>query len=67
MSQTIAKLGSENYPLGEKIELSANGPAMALVALSHTPVERRLYSAMLNAVELLVEPSGKSETCPTPL
>src|SRR5262245_22095364 len=34
---------SENYPLGENSE-----QARALVALSHTPVEQLLYSAMLS-------------------
>jgi predicted HTH transcriptional regulator len=42
---------SETYPLGEKSELSDNGSTLALVALSHTPVEHRLYSAMLSALK----------------
>ena len=46
----IAKVVPKTYPLGEKIEQSADGPTMALVALSHTPVERRLYAAMLAAM-----------------
>jgi DNA-binding CsgD family transcriptional regulator len=41
-------LGSETYPLDEKIEHSEVANAPALVALSHTPVEHRLYSAMLS-------------------
>lgn len=45
-------LDSKNYPLGEKSELSQNGHAFAVVALSHTPVEHRLYSAMLAAPEI---------------
>jgi DNA-binding CsgD family transcriptional regulator len=45
-AKSIAEIDSKTYPLGENIERS-NSPAMALVALSHTPVERRLYSAML--------------------
>ena len=49
-SQIIAKIDPKTYPLGEKIEHSVDGPTMALVALSHTPVERRLYSAMLTAM-----------------
>ncbi|HAF24505.1 MAG TPA: hypothetical protein DCK93_16645 [Blastocatellia bacterium] len=49
-AKIIAEIDSKTYPLGEKIEFSAAGPAMALVALSHTPVERRLYSAMLTAM-----------------
>jgi DNA-binding CsgD family transcriptional regulator len=48
-SQIIAEVDSKTYPLGEKIDHSADGPTMALVALSHTPVERRLYAAMLAA------------------
>jgi hypothetical protein len=65
MSMIAPKLVSDNYPLGEKIELSANGPAMALVALSHTLVERRVYAAMLNAAELTAGPStNSSETLP---
>jgi len=39
---------SETYPLGEKSEQSEATNAFALVALSHTPVEHRLYSAMLS-------------------
>ena len=49
-SQIIAEVDSKTYPLGEKIDHSADGPTMALVALSHTPVERRLYAAMLAAM-----------------
>jgi DNA-binding CsgD family transcriptional regulator len=49
-SQITAKIDPKTYPLGEKIEHSIDGPTMALVALSHTPVERRLYSAMLTAM-----------------
>jgi len=45
-ARIIEQIDSKTYPLGENIERS-NGPAMALVALSHTPVERRLYTAML--------------------
>ena len=49
-AKSIAEIDSKTYPLGEKIEHYLNGPAMALVALSHTPVERRLYTAMLMAM-----------------
>ena len=49
-SQVITKVDPKTYPLGEKIEQSADGPTIALVALSHTPVERRLYAAMLAAM-----------------
>jgi DNA-binding CsgD family transcriptional regulator len=43
------KVESKTYPLGEKNEHSPNGHALDLVALSHTTVEQRLYSAMLLA------------------
>ena len=49
-ARAIAEVEPKTYPLGEKFEHAANGTAMALVALSHTPVERRLYSAMLSAL-----------------
>lgn len=49
-AKSITEIDSKTYPLGEKIEHRAAGPAMALVALSHTPVERRLYTAMLTAM-----------------
>lgn len=48
-SQIIAEVDPKTYPLGEKIDQYADGPTMALVALSHTPVERRLYAAMCAA------------------
>jgi|SRR5882672_1816679 len=50
-SPIIAEVDPKTYPLGEKFEHSSDGPTMALVALSHTPVERRLYSAMLAAMK----------------
>ena len=40
---------SETYPLGEKSEPGDSVFALARIALSHTPVEHRLYSAMLSA------------------
>ena len=46
-----AAIESKTYPLGEKNEHSPNGHALDLVALSHTAVEHRLYSAMLAASE----------------
>ena len=49
-SQSSANVDSETYPLGEKNE-RADGPARAMVALSHTPVERRLYASMLLALD----------------
>jgi len=42
---------SKTYPLGEKGEHFHYAQAMALVALSHSPVEQRLYAAMLAAVD----------------
>jgi DNA-binding CsgD family transcriptional regulator len=39
---------SKTYPLDEKTEHSEAANAPALIALSHTPVEHRLYSAMLS-------------------
>lgn len=51
-SQVSAEVEAKTYPLGEETERADAIPAMALVALSHTPVERRLYAAMLNALEL---------------
>ena len=42
-----ASVESKTYPLGEKSEHSRNGHAQALVALSHSSVEHRLYAAML--------------------
>jgi DNA-binding CsgD family transcriptional regulator len=40
--------GSKTYPLGEAGEHSVDGHAMALVALSHTQLEQKLYSTMLS-------------------
>jgi Bacterial regulatory proteins, luxR family len=42
---------SKTYPLGEQSEQANARNARALVALSHTPLEQRLYSAMLSAQE----------------
>jgi DNA-binding CsgD family transcriptional regulator len=52
---TLAQVNQQTYPLGENTELSAFQYALALVALTHSPVEHRLYSAMLSALDL--EPS----------
>ena len=49
-AKSIAEIDSKTYPLGEKIEHPADEASLALVALSHTPVERRLYAAMLLAM-----------------
>ena len=37
----------ETYPLGENGESANTAFALALVSLSHTPVEQRIYAAML--------------------
>jgi DNA-binding CsgD family transcriptional regulator len=60
MSVIASMLGSKTYPLDENNEFVWGGPAMALVTLSHTPAERRLYAAMLSAAE------SHFETLPTP-
>ena len=49
-TKPIAEIESKTYPLGEKIDHAAESASMALVALTHTPVERRLYAAMLAAM-----------------
>ncbi|HXL80098.1 MAG TPA: helix-turn-helix transcriptional regulator [Pyrinomonadaceae bacterium] len=48
-SQISPKVDPKTYPLGEQNERATNDPAKALVALSHSPVERRLYASMLLA------------------
>jgi DNA-binding CsgD family transcriptional regulator len=60
-AKSIAEIDSKTYPLGEKFEQPADGASLALVALSHTPVERRLYAAMLAAMNLSAgEPDHRS-------
>jgi len=49
-AQITAKNRSKTYPLGEARELLVDGQSMALVALSHTPVEHLLYTSMLSEV-----------------
>ncbi len=51
--QISAKVDPETYPLGEQNERATGGPAKALVALSHSPVERRLYTSMLVALDAI--------------
>lgn len=51
--QISAKADPETYPLGEQNERATDGPAKALVALSHSPVERRLYASMLIALDAI--------------
>lgn len=41
----------ETYPLGEKRDASGSGFALAVVSLSHTPVEQKIYLAMLSYAE----------------
>jgi DNA-binding CsgD family transcriptional regulator len=40
----------QSYPLGENREPTDTAFALALVSLSHTPVEQRIYAAMLSSV-----------------
>ena len=49
-AQITAKSGSKTYPLGEarERELSPDSQSLALVALSHTAIEHRLYTSMLS-------------------
>jgi len=48
-AKTNAEVDPKTYPLGGQIEHGSDGTSLALVALSHTPIERRLYAAMLSA------------------
>ena len=62
-AKTIAEIDPKTYPLGEKIEHALDTASLALVALTHTPVERRIYAAMLagmNANGSSAEQSGDS-------
>jgi DNA-binding CsgD family transcriptional regulator len=43
------KIDSKTYPLGENNVPLKDGPALALVSLSHTPLEQQIYTAMLTA------------------
>jgi DNA-binding CsgD family transcriptional regulator len=45
----IAKVDSKTYPLGENAEHRNGKAAMALLVLSHTSIEHRLYLGMLSA------------------
>jgi DNA-binding CsgD family transcriptional regulator len=66
--QINAEVDPKTYPLGEQIERPSDGPALALVALNQTPIERRLYTAMLRALESsansLPDANAISETTP---
>jgi DNA-binding CsgD family transcriptional regulator len=50
-SPFISGVDSKTYPLGEHSEHFQGRPTLALVALSHTPVEHQLYRAMLLALD----------------
>ena len=56
-AKSIAQIDSKTYPLGEKIDQPVDGASLALVALSHTPVEQRLYAAMLVATNGITDQS----------
>jgi DNA-binding CsgD family transcriptional regulator len=53
---------SETYPLGESSALPNDGGAMALVALSHTPLEHRIYLSMLAQTSTRNSNSGPFNT-----
>ncbi len=57
-SPVDATVDSKTYPLGEKSEPTDSRNALALVALGHTAVEQRLYSAMLSAPEIPFSVNG---------
>jgi len=46
-AQIAGHAGSKTYPLGEPRDSLPDDQSMALVALSHTPVEHRIYVSML--------------------
>ena len=52
----ISGVDSKTYPLGEHNEHFQGRPTMALVALSHTPVEHQLYRAMLLTLDENAKP-----------
>ena len=60
-AESIAEIESKTYPLGEKFDHPANEVSLALVALSHTPVERRLYAAMLAALPAGINGNEQAE------
>ena len=61
-AKTIAEIDPKTYPLGEQIEHDGNGTSLALVALSHTPIERRLYAAMLAAANGSAGEASQADT-----
>lgn len=56
-NQRTPDVHPKTYPLVEKTEQFLDRPAMARVALSHSPVEQRLYLAMLLAARENGEPA----------
>jgi DNA-binding CsgD family transcriptional regulator len=58
-AKSLPEIDSKTYPLGEKIEQVPTDANLALLALSHTPVERRLYAAMLAATNGSTEESAR--------
>ncbi|HSS19407.1 MAG TPA: helix-turn-helix transcriptional regulator [Pyrinomonadaceae bacterium] len=48
-AKIVTEVDPKTYPLGEKIDAPDEAAQFAMVALSHTPLERRLYAAMLAA------------------
>ncbi len=50
-AQIGTKVDTETYPLGEKSERVLDGPALAVIALTHTPLEQRVYTTMLMALD----------------
>jgi DNA-binding CsgD family transcriptional regulator len=58
-AKSVPEIDSKTYPLGEQIEQAVPDANLALLALSHTPVERRLYAAMLAATNGSADESAK--------
>lgn len=52
----MSGVDAKTYPLGQHSEHFQGRPTMALVALSHTPVEHQLYRAMLLALDETAKP-----------
>jgi DNA-binding CsgD family transcriptional regulator len=68
-AKIVTEVDPKTYPLGEKIDSPDDGAKLAIVALSHTPLERRLYSAMLAAaaaaaVATVNAANGQTQTGP---
>ena len=57
LSRKNDKVDSKNYPLVETSEQLEATSLMALIALSHTSVEHRLYSAMLSEPDDVSRPA----------